>query len=173
MDVAAGAKIKYMEGRSKKMLVDGWGEETTSPTKLYRRLELTGLEGFDDIELDFSRTEQDTSTDTIKVSRATFQSPLANEYIHEENKVGYVELVEPRDSSAVKGSVVLLAMTGDLGFGYRRTNYAMPLAREGYAVVILMIPYYGKRIPKGQNQHYIRTVSIVVFGAALSQECDD
>lgn len=166
MDVAAGAKIKYIEGRSKKMLVDGWGEESTSPTYLFRRLESTGLEGFDDIELDFSPTETNASTDTIKVSRATFKSPLASEYIHEENKVGYVELVEPRDSSTVKGSVVLLAMTGDHGFSYRRQNYGMPLAREGYAVAILMIPYYGKRIPKGQNEHYIRTVSIFAFSAA-------
>lgn len=65
---------------------------------------------------------------------------------------------------------VWLAGTGEQGMGTRR--YAsMPLVSEGYAVLILESPYYGKRRPPWQKGSKLRCVSdLLSLGNASIEE---
>ena len=159
LDDAARFKAKFVDDNDHKFFVDGLGDGQGG--KLKDDLEQTGEAAFKDIELVFEEGEKATSTQTIAITRASFASP-ASDYFPEENVgVGEVEMVMPRAGSSnenqLKGIVLLLPMTGDMGFVYRRKNIAMPLAELGYGSISLMQAFYGKRMPSAQVQYYVRT----------------
>ncbi|CAK9011092.1 Protein ABHD18 (Alpha/beta hydrolase domain-containing protein 18) (Abhydrolase domain-containing protein 18) [Durusdinium trenchii] len=89
-------------------------------------------------------------------SVGTFESPVAD-LLPEESKTGRVMLVMPE--GPVKGCAILMAATGDHGFGSRKKKVAEPLQKHGIATLILQIAFYGKRRPAHQRNYYISTVA--------------
>jgi hypothetical protein len=62
--------------------------------------------------------------------------------------------------------------SGEEGYDRRIKALAEPLAKQGIATLILENPFYGSRRRKGQNKHFIATVSdfLLMFHTAI-QEC--
>jgi hypothetical protein len=69
------------------------------------------------------------------------------------------------------GLVLHFSATGDQGTSFRRKLMADPLAKAGYASLLLIIPTYGKRRPAAQTLHYVDNVSdYLLSGLACSVE---
>ena len=154
VDIAAGVFFKYLESDSRKFFRDGIGGNARYAVQ--ERAESRGVDDFEDIDIQVYKT--DDSHPEYTLSRGSFKSPL-HEYLEDDcNKSGYVEIVEPKSTESLKGVLVMFPMTGDQGFFIRRQLLAAPLAKRGFASVVLMVPYYGKRVPSKQTAHYNRTV---------------
>eukprot|EP00045_Choanoeca_perplexa_P007078 m.62209 g.62209 ORF g.62209 m.62209 type:complete len:383 (-) comp13922_c0_seq2:42-1190(-) len=125
-----------------------------------------GADGFDDIET--IEWEEAKVNKGLRMQRGTFTSPLADCF-HGANKIGHVVHVSHSDyrlpSEAednrplIKGMMVHLAATGDMGTGFRTKLMAGPMAKQGFASLLLIIPFYGKRKPEDQVAHYVDNVS--------------
>lgn len=76
--------------------------------------------------------------------------------------------------SSLYGTPVCLSMPGSGEEGYARRIKALaePLAKQGIATLILENPFYGSRRRKGQNKHFVATVSdfLLMFYSAI-EEC--
>lgn len=172
VDTAAGVFFSYFEGADRKFFQDGIGGD--SRYAIQERVEKVGVDDFDDISMEIYKTDDSYADFTL--TRGKFKSP-AHEYLTEEcNKTGYVEVIEPKGVKEVKGVLVMFPMTGDQGFFIRRQLLSGPLAKKGYASVVLMAPFYGKRVPAKQTAHYNRTVSwpsetVKVFICEVSLLC--
>lgn len=101
----------------------------------------------------------------VRATHGEFLSPLAA-FLPPESRTAHVLVVEPPAGKPVRGVVVHLAATGDEGFSMRRRLVADPLARRGYASVLLIIPMYGRRRPDGQHRYYARTVADMLAASA-------
>ena len=154
VDVGFAFRAKYLDSEDAKFFRDGFGDTAATrafETKIFEE----GDAGFEDV--DFDKIEQEKySTETYKSYRGTFLSP-ASEFIMDETVAkAEVEILEPVIDE-LAGVVILLPMTGDEGYGYRRKNLAQPLAEAGFVSISLIIPFYGKRRPLGAKSCYART----------------
>ena len=117
MDDVARMQAKFNKDQSHKFFVDGIGNE--QGVQLKEDVKEKGETAFDEVELDFETDERGTSNDKIKITRATFTSPVRDYFPEKHLGVGEVEVVMPRTAlgeSQTKGIVVLAQMMGDMGF---------------------------------------------------------
>ena len=56
-------------------------------------------------------------------------------------------------------------MTGDEWYAIRKSLMADDLSKKGYASLLLMMPFYGRRKAPNQSRHYIRTVEHYIKAA--------
>lgn len=87
-----------------------------------------------------------------------FESPFER-YLPPESKNARIQMLLPPNHNEDTPICIHFAMTGDQGFTMRLFALALPLLRDGIGSIVLEIPYYGKRKPKGQFHIFIRTVS--------------
>ncbi|EDQ88107.1 uncharacterized protein MONBRDRAFT_26671 [Monosiga brevicollis MX1] len=162
-------------------------------TELETLIYAQGSAAFSDI--DQLSWEAPKEQGVLYTRRATCRSPLAS-FLPEESANMHLQLVMSRDyflpglndpdrmdatdqRQPVKGIMVHLAPTGDMGFAFRTKLMAEPMAQQGYASLLLIIPYYGRRKPHAQIKHYASTVADYLtccFGsfveaAKLTQYC--
>lgn len=146
IDLGFSLRTKYVDSEDTKFFRDGFGDLELMEA-FDKHLIEEGDDGFDDIEIG-KLEEKKYSTDVYKVYRGSFTSP-AKDYIRDvDASIGQVEIIEPVTAEKT-GTVILVPMTGDEGFSYRRSNIAIPLARAGFTTISLMPAYYGKRRPAG------------------------
>ena len=88
---------------------------------------------------------------------ATFLSPLRLE-LPPNVKLGHIRLILP-PVQKLRGLVLLTAATGEETYVGRERRFAKPLSKHGIGVLLLTVPFYGTRRPRGQVACYIRTVS--------------
>eukprot|EP00730_Choanoeca_flexa_P018620 TRINITY_DN9062_c0_g1_i2.p1 TRINITY_DN9062_c0_g1~~TRINITY_DN9062_c0_g1_i2.p1 ORF type:complete len:451 (+),score=90.63 TRINITY_DN9062_c0_g1_i2:190-1542(+) len=132
-----------------------------------------GSDGFDDIEeIDW---EAAVVKNGLRLQRGSCRSPL-HDYFRGNNKTMHVVHVsdpayrlpsEPEDGRPlIKGMVVHLAATGDMGAGFRTKAMAAPIAKQGYASMVLIVAFYGLRRPEDQVVHYVDNVSDYILSSA-------
>ena len=144
IDLGFSLRAKYVDSDDTKFFRDGFGD-LDQMYAFDKKLMEEGDDGFDDIEIEKVEAEKH-STDAYKVYRGSFVSP-AKDFIEDPiASIGQVEIVEPV-TEMIKGAVVLVPMTGDEGFGYRRSHIAIPLANAGFVTISLIPAFYGKRRP--------------------------
>jgi len=97
-------------------------------------------------------------TKTSLIDDVWFNSPLTD-FLPEESHTGRFQLVRPLKGRPLRGIVLHAASTGDSTFRIRRQLLAGPLLEKGIGSLILMVPFYGERKPKGQSWHFCRSVS--------------
>ncbi|KAJ8902042.1 hypothetical protein NDN08_006450 [Rhodosorus marinus] len=121
-----------------------------------------------DIDVNFGAKEVDS--DGIGYEEGEFASPEASK-LPTESKTAYVLRVTPPDGTSVRGIVVLMAAWGDKGYTFRRDQYAIPLAKQGYTSLLLMLPFYAKRRPSYQESYYLVSVHdlVLFFNANISE----
>ena len=142
IDLGFALRAKYVDSDNTKFFRDGFGD-LDQMYAFDQKLTEEGDDGFDDIEIKKAESEKH-STEAYKVYRGSFVSP-AKDFIQDPiASQGQVEIIEPV-TDKMKGIVVLVPMTGDEGFSYRRGNIAIPLADSGFATISLIPPFYGKR----------------------------
>lgn len=173
LDRYAGVKLKLAPQR-KKLFSEGAGE---GRYKSLRDLVVSqGADGFQDIEMDLVSevTDSDIQQEGIKVMKGTFLSPAAEWFQDEHVKFGVVDVVVPENIEEPKGVAVLFPMAGDLGVSFRRRNIAVPLAKQGYASIILHVSYAKGRMPSGQtpilrtcDEYGVYSWATIVEGAKL------
>jgi hypothetical protein len=98
----------------------------------------------------------------------SFISP-ASFFLPETVHMAYFHLMKPHKNTELKGIIIMLPHTGDELYEYRKKiAYAGNLIELGYAVIITMAPFYGKR--RGPNQHlyFIRSVELFIKAAAAA-----
>lgn len=96
----------------------------------------------------------------------TWSSPVAHA-LPEASRTARARVLEPR---RVRGTVVLLASTGDVGYA-RRSRLGAPLVEDGVRVVMLENPFYGPRRPPTQRDVEVRTVAeLAVMGWGAAEE---
>lgn len=88
---------------------------------------------------------------------ATFRSPAA-EILPAASAEGRIECIAPQPAEGVGPTCLLLAATGEEGFGLRR-RLATSLVQRGVTVFMLENPLYGARRPPGQVLALVRTVA--------------
>ncbi|MDI1479367.1 alpha/beta hydrolase family protein [Polyangium sp. y55x31] len=103
----------------------------------------------------------------LLVQEGRFGSPAARELMPPACREACFQLVLPAGAGARPAVCLLLAASGDEGFG-RRRSLAKDLARHGIGALLLENPYYGARRPPGQPGVAVRTVIdlLLMFRAA-------
>lgn len=91
------------------------------------------------------------------VRSASFDSPAAD-ILHAACREARVECIAPQPACGVGPACLLLAATGEEGFGLRR-RLAVRLVQRGITVWMLENPLYGARRPPGQVLALVRTVA--------------
>ena len=148
VDFGFAFRAKYLDSEDSKFFRDGFGD-TDAMEAFDKKLMAEGEDGFDDIEIEKTAKEK-YSNERFNVFRGSFVSPAKEFILDESASKGEVEIIEPVDKS-FRGVVVLVPMTGDEGYSYRRTNIALPLAEAGFVTISLMVPFYGKRRAEGSK----------------------
>uniref|UniRef100_A0A7S0MWL9 Serine aminopeptidase S33 domain-containing protein n=1 Tax=Pyramimonas obovata TaxID=1411642 RepID=A0A7S0MWL9_9CHLO len=92
----------------------------------------------------------------VLVRKGHFISPSAA-FLPEEAKKVYFRFYRPANTKIVSRLVLLFPATGDQFYWYRAAA-AHKLAKAGIASIAMTFPFYGKRRPKYQTEHYITTV---------------
>jgi len=160
--------MRLLLGKDHRFFADGYGD-------LARCEELEGMvdKGIDVAFPDIHHMEWEDDTHgleqqgEVSVRNASFASPCGA-FTCEESKTAYVQVVAPAGGRHVRGVVIHLPQTGDMGYGFRRKTLGIPLALEGYASIILVGPYYGKRKPRSQRRHYVRNVAEYLISASTT-----
>jgi hypothetical protein len=102
------------------------------------------------------------------LSCGSFTSPSAF-FLPEKVHRAHFQLMKPsKDKPPMKGLVIHLPMTGDEWFEQRKALMANDLLEKGYASLILMAPFYGKRRAPNQSKHFIRSVELYLKAAAAT-----
>ncbi|GBG31630.1 Protein ABHD18 [Hondaea fermentalgiana] len=151
--LAGGFDSVYVSGRRVKFFADGWGGDAMDADReLISMIQDKGTTGFADIpHISYGNPAPDGSR------IGTFPSPCAA-WLPKESKTAHVMCVTPPSRVPLRGVVVHLAATGDEGFAMRRDQVAKPLAKEGFASLILETPFYGHRRPVNQRAYFISSV---------------
>jgi hypothetical protein len=116
-------------------------------------------------DTEISRMKKKGSDQKCEVSCGSFTSPAAF-FLPEKVRKAYFQLMKPSKGEPLKGLVIHLPMTGDEWFEQRKSLMANDLLTHGYASLILMAPFYGKRRAPNQSKHFIRTVDLYLKAAA-------
>jgi hypothetical protein len=90
--------------------------------------------------------------------QGSFESPFS-QFLPEEAKIANIQMLLPPNHNEETPICIHFAMTGDQGFSMRLFALALPLLRDGIGSIVLEIPFYGHRKPKGQFNIFVRTVS--------------
>jgi hypothetical protein len=94
-----------------------------------------------------------------KILTGKFLSPY-EKFLPEECKYAYIKMLVPNLLPKDEYSLCIhFAATGDQGFYKRLLGMAVPLFRKKIVSVILEIPYYGLRKPKGQWNVFVNYLS--------------
>ncbi|HVK69328.1 MAG TPA: alpha/beta hydrolase family protein [Polyangium sp.] len=103
----------------------------------------------------------------LLVQEGRFKSPAATELMPPACHAARFQLMLPAGADARPPVCLLLAASGDEGFG-RRRSLAEGLALHGIGALLLENPYYGARRPPGQRSVAVRTVIdlLLMFRAA-------
>jgi len=103
----------------------------------------------------------------LTIREGTFESPAASLPIPASCRTAQCRLVLPVEAGPSAPVCLLLAASGDEGFG-QRFSLAKDLARHGIGAMLLENPYYGARRPPGQKGVAVRTVMdlLLMFRAA-------
>jgi hypothetical protein len=141
-----------------KLYPDGFGDldELRSLVEVVRGY--AGATEAPEIEICWSGPARPDRADGASVRRGRFRSPSA-ELLPEASRWAPVELRLPGGDSDRRDVpvVLLLAATGEQGFGFRR-RASRGLLRNGIGVLLLENPFYGARRPPGQTMALLRTV---------------
>jgi hypothetical protein len=114
---------------------------------------------------DQSRHQKKGCDQRCDLSCGSFTSPAAF-FLPEKVHRAHFQLMKP--STPMKGLVIHLPMTGDEWFERRKTLMANDLLEKGYASLILMAPFYGRRRAPNQSKHFIRSVELYLKAAAAT-----
>jgi dienelactone hydrolase len=137
--------------RGPRFFADGWG-----PSGVLEKL-TRGPQGFAMPELSQVFLRPERVEGPFRVQDGRFPSPAAVGSLPPEAQEARFRLLLPKGAGARPPVVVLLAASGDEGFGMRRFLAASLVAR-GVGALLLENPYYGSRRPRGQQGPAVRTV---------------
>jgi len=146
--------------QKKKFFRDGLGQ--------LEKLSGYAVDQSSEIDVKFGKKEVDS--DGIGYEEGEFESPEASK-LPTESKTAYVLRVTPPAGTSVRGIVVLMAAWGDKGYTFRRDQYAIPLAKQGYTSLLLMLPFYAKRRPSYQESYYLVSIHdlVLFFNTNISE----
>lgn len=134
------------------IFADGWGAED-----VLRRVR-EEVEPFAERTPIAPRFEAARTLDGVELLPGRFVSPAAGDALPPEAHTAHVLWIRP-SGSACAPTWVVLAASGEQGFG-RRTRLLLPLVRaHGHAALLVENPYYGRRRPRGQRGAKVRTVA--------------
>lgn len=100
----------------------------------------------------------------------SFRSAFAVDYLPQESHLSRFKILAPDENIFDHPLCLLFAMTGDQGFSYRRTHYALPLLKKGIGSVLLENPLYGARRPAYQQDYFFVSVTDMVAMALAAVE---
>ncbi|MCI0571073.1 MAG: alpha/beta hydrolase family protein [Myxococcaceae bacterium] len=147
LDAAAARWV----ARGPRFFQDGWG-----PGSVLEKLTHVP-QGFAFPELSEVVLRPARQEGAVLVQEGRFPSPAAVGPLPAASHEARFQLVLPRDAEPRPPVCVLLAASGDQGFGLRRW-LAASLAAQGVGALMLENPYYGSRRPPAQQGAAVRTV---------------
>ena len=126
-----------------------------------------GTETVTELTVEWNNDYKSDLSVSSDVAYGVFISP-ASLFLPEEVQTAYFAIIKPPGCKVFKGLVIHLAMTGDEGYSLRKYLMADDLCKMGYASLLLMMPFYGRRRASKQSKHYIRTVEHYIKAAQAS-----
>lgn len=158
----------YLQTSKGKLFSDGWGD-----TELIAKVQKDS-QAFTkpaNITPVFCAVEA-ADNQAIRRYDYEFLSPVAG--LPDEIKTARGCLITPANVDSIYATPVCLSMPGSGEEGYNRRIKALaePLAKQGISTLILENPFYGSRRRKGQDKHFVATVSdfLLMFYSAI-EEC--
>ena len=148
--------------------VDGFGDLQSVQQGEKYILQITeGTETVPDLTVEWINDSESRTKTNNKLLHGMFKSP-AHFFLPEDARTAHFALQNPSGCDMLKGLVILLAMTGDEGYALRKSLMADDLCKKGYASLLLMMPFYGRRKSPNQSRHFIRTVEHYIKAAQAS-----
>ena len=145
--------------------VDGFGDlQSVEQGEKYIMQIAEGTETVPDLAVEWINDSDSRTKANHELVHGLFKSP-AHFFLPDDARTAHFAFLNPSGCDILKGLVIHLAMTGDEWYAIRKSLMADDLSKKGYASLLLMMPFYGRRKAPNQSRHYIRTVEHYIKAA--------